>query len=211
MDVKRFEALPLMGILRGIGMDRIEPLARAVIAGGLETIEITMNTSGATDLIRRLVAVSGGKLQVGAGTVLTLDQLDAATEAGATFIVLPTLVPEVVTACVARSIPVFPGALTPQEIFTAWQAGATMVKVFPSNLFGPDYIRDLRGPFDDIKLLACGGVNAGNIADFFTAGVNGASFGGSVMKQEWLRSGNFEEIRESVRALVSALPGRMAP
>ncbi len=206
MDVNRFKTRPLMGILRGISLDQLAPLAEAVIAAGLETIEITMNTSGAPGLIRHLVAVAGGRLQVGAGTVLTLDQLEAATRAGASFIVLPTLVPEVVSTCVSRSIPVFPGALTPQEILTAWQAGATMVKVFPSNLFGPAYFRDLRGPFDDVKLLACGGVNAGNLAEFFAAGANGASFGGSIFKKEWLRTGDFESIGRSVEALVSVLP-----
>jgi 2-dehydro-3-deoxyphosphogluconate aldolase / (4S)-4-hydroxy-2-oxoglutarate aldolase len=205
MDVARFEARPLMGILRGITPHQIEPLAEAVVAAGLETIEITMNTAGAPALIRHLLDVAAGRLQVGAGTVMTLDQLEAATGAGASFIVMPTLIPEVVSACVARSIPVFPGALTPQEIFMAWQAGATMVKVFPSNLFGPSYFKDLRGPFDDIKLLACGGVRAGNVAEFFSAGANGASFGGSIF-EKGLETGDFEDIRQSVGRLVSALP-----
>jgi len=206
MDLKRFEALPLMGILRGIEDRHIEPLVEAVVDAGLETIEITMNTTGAPALIRKLITAAGERLTVGAGTVLSTVDLEDALAAGATFVVMPSLVPEVVTSCRERGIAVFPGALTPHEIFTAHRAGATMVKVFPSNLFGPAYFKDIRGPFTEIKLLACGGVTASNVGEFFACGANAASFGGSIFKKEWLASGDFASIRDGVKKLVDAVP-----
>lgn len=206
MDLKRFEALPLMGILRGIEDKHIEPLVEAVVDAGLETIEITMNTADAPALIRKLILTARERLMVGAGTVLTTADLEAALGAGATFVVMPNRVAEVVDRCVAKGVPIFPGALTPHEVFAAHRAGATMVKVFPSNLFGPAYFKDLRGPFADIKLLACGGVTADNIGEFFSCGANAASFGGSVFKKAWLASGDFQSIRDAVKRLVQAVP-----
>lgn len=206
MDLKRFEALPLMGILRGVEDKHIEPLTEAVVEAGLETIEITMNTTSAPALIRKLISAARGRLTVGAGTVLTTADLEDALGAGATFVVMPNLVPEVAALCRERGIAVFPGALTPHEVFTAHRAGATMVKVFPANLFGPIYFKDLRGPFKEIKLLACGGVTASNVGEYFSCGANAASFGGSIFRKEWLASGDFVSIRDAVKTLVKAVP-----
>ncbi|MBI3785553.1 MAG: bifunctional 4-hydroxy-2-oxoglutarate aldolase/2-dehydro-3-deoxy-phosphogluconate aldolase, partial [Deltaproteobacteria bacterium] len=154
MDLERFRRLPLLGILRGIAAADVVPLANVAADAGLPAIEVTMNTTGAAGLIRQLNEAAKGRLMVGAGTVLCLDDFDAAVDAGASFIVMPTLVPAVVERCRSAGIPVFPGALTPQEIFNAWQAGATMVKVFPAGAFGPAYLKEVKGPFRNIELLA---------------------------------------------------------
>jgi 2-dehydro-3-deoxyphosphogluconate aldolase/(4S)-4-hydroxy-2-oxoglutarate aldolase len=204
MDIDRFRRLPLLGILRGITTADVLPLAEAVAAAGLEAIEITMNTPGAPALIRCLAAEAKGRLMVGAGTVLGLDDLDAALDAGATFVVMPTLVPEVADRCAARGIPIFPGALTPQEIFNAWKAGATMVKVFPASCFGPGYLKEIKGPFRDIQLLACGGVNTDNMATYFACGASAVAFGASVFRSDWLAERRYERIGEDVRKLVQA-------
>ncbi|MCX5679928.1 MAG: bifunctional 4-hydroxy-2-oxoglutarate aldolase/2-dehydro-3-deoxy-phosphogluconate aldolase, partial [Candidatus Omnitrophica bacterium] len=127
MDLKRFAKRPVMGIVRGISCNDIEPLVEAVVSAGLETMEITMNTPQAPGLIKKAVKVSGGRLAIGAGTVLGMEDLKAALTAGATFIVTPVLISDVTAYCVKNKIPVFPGALTPSEIYTAWNAGATMV------------------------------------------------------------------------------------
>ncbi|MDY6912670.1 MAG: bifunctional 4-hydroxy-2-oxoglutarate aldolase/2-dehydro-3-deoxy-phosphogluconate aldolase, partial [Chloroflexota bacterium] len=113
MDVAQFRQFPLMGILRGVDKDVIEPLTETVVSSGLRTVEITMNTRDALSLIRQMVKSVEGRITIGAGTVLTMEDLKAALDAGATFIVLPTLVPDVVEYCVSNAIPVFPGALTP--------------------------------------------------------------------------------------------------
>ncbi len=204
MNLDRFRRLPLLGILRGIAAVDVPPLVEAVIAAGLETLEITMNTADAPALIRSMTAAAGGRLTIGAGTVLGMRDLDAALDAGAGFIVMPTLVAQVAESCRAAAIPVFPGALTPQEIFNAWQAGATMVKVFPASCFGPAYLREIKGPFADIELLACGGVSADNIATYFAAGASAAAFGGSVFRADWLAEQRYERIGQEVAKLVQA-------
>jgi 2-dehydro-3-deoxyphosphogluconate aldolase / (4S)-4-hydroxy-2-oxoglutarate aldolase len=204
MDVHRFRRMPLLGILRGIAAGDVTPVTEAVAAAGLEAIEVTMNTAGAPALIREMKAAAKGRLMVGAGTVLGVDHLEQALDAGATFIVMPTLVPEVVERCVAEGVPVFPGALTPQEIFNAWRAGATMVKVFPAGSFGPGYLKEVKGPFREVELLACGGVNAENLAAYLAAGASAAAFGASVFRAAWLAERCYDRIGEEVRKLVNA-------
>ncbi|SPD72021.1 2-dehydro-3-deoxyphosphogluconate aldolase/4-hydroxy-2-oxoglutarate aldolase [uncultured Desulfobacterium sp.] len=206
MDISKFKSLPLLGILRGIKEDSIEPLIETVVASGLKTIEITMNTKGAHDLIRRTVKAADDRLVVGAGTVLTMEDLQSALDAGATFIVLPVLVADVVRYCAKNSIPVFPGAFTPQEVYNAWLAGATMVKVFPAGLLGPKYFAELKGPFNDIELLACGGVNVDTIGMFFSSGASAAAFGAGTFKKAWLEQRDFSSIRRSIEDLIEKIP-----
>ncbi|NQT90685.1 MAG: bifunctional 4-hydroxy-2-oxoglutarate aldolase/2-dehydro-3-deoxy-phosphogluconate aldolase [Candidatus Omnitrophica bacterium] len=203
MDVNRFRELPVIGILRGIEPDVVEPLIESVILSGLLTIEITMNTEGAPELIRKAKKAAKGRLTIGAGTVLNMDDLHSALDAGATFIVMPTLIEDAVRYCTKNKIPVFPGALSPQEIYNAWSAGATMVKVFPAKFFGPAYLKEIKGPFQDIELLACGGVNPENIVSFFDSGASAVAFGASIFKKEWLVAGGFESIKGSIEKLLA--------
>lgn len=204
MDIDRFRRLPILGILRGITADDVSPIVDSVGQAGLEAIEVTMNTSGAPALIRRAATLAGSRMAVGAGTVLSPEDLDRALDAGATFVVLPVLVPEVVERCVAERIPVFPGALTPQEIFAAARAGATMVKVFPAGAFGPRYLKEIKGPFPAIELLACGGVHADNMAEYFACGASAVAFGSSVFRADWLAARDYGRIAAEVRRLVEA-------
>ncbi len=204
MDLARFKELPLLGILRGIDQEMVAPIAEAAGAAGLQALEVTMNTPGAGELIRALAGASGQGLAVGAGTVLSLDQLETALDAGATFIVLPTVVEEVVNNCVRRGIPCFPGALTPHEIYHAWQLGASMVKVFPAKCFGPEYFREIRGPFGDVELLACGGVHAQSLGAYFESGASAVAFGGSIFARNLLEARAYPRIEASLRELVQA-------
>ena len=206
MDITQFKRKPVLGILRGATLDIIEPLIESVIAAGLETIEITMNTPYAVDLIRKAHAVSQGRLMLGAGTVLTVENAKAAVDAGATFIVMPVLIRDVLAYCVKMSLPVFPGALSPQEIYNAWNEGATMVKVFPANFFGPEYFREIKGPFDQVELLACGGVTPENMQAYFSHGARAVSFGASVFKKDWLARKDFSSIAHSIEAFLKKLP-----
>jgi len=205
MDLADFKTQPLLGIVRGIGLEQVEPVLESAIAGGLETLEITMNTPRAPDLIARAHKIAAGRLTIGAGTVLDLDDLNAATDAGATFIVSPTLIEEVVAECVDAGIAVFPGALTPQEIHAAWRAGASMVKVFPAGFFGPRYFKEIKGPFADIELLACGGVSASTLGEYARCGADAFAFGSSVFDLAWIRDGHYDRIESAIRALVDAL------
>lgn len=203
MDIKEFNDLPVFGIIRGIELDDVLPLTEAVIAAGLKSVEITMNTREADVLIKKMVEVAGNRLTVGAGTVLSVDDLKRAMDSGATFCVSPVLINDLVDYCVKKSIPVFPGAFTPQEVYDAYLRGATMVKVFPAKFFGPAYIRELKGPLDKIKLLACGGVTPDTVGDYFSCGASAVAFGASIFRNEWIRSRDFSSLRESVSELVS--------
>ena len=204
MNLSEFKAQPIMGILRDIDEDSIEPLINTVIASGLKTIEIAMNTPNAANIIRKCVDTAKGKLTIGAGTVLTVDNLKIALDSGASFIVSPTVVDKVVDFCVKDSIPVFPGALTPQEIYNAHIKGASMVKVFPANRFGPDYFKEVRGPFKGISLLACGGIRPDTIKSYFDAGASAVAFGGSIFNRDLIKNGNFNRIKKSIEDLILA-------
>lgn len=202
MDIKKFKKLPIMGIIRGVKNDILEPLIEAIVSSELATIEITMNTPLASKIISNAVKLSRGRLAIGAGTVLSIDDLEKAVSSGASFIVMPTFEPKITEYCVKNKIPVFPGALTPQEIHNAWKGGATMVKVFPSKFFGPSYIKEIKGPFNDIELMACGGVTPVNLVDFFRAGASAVAFGGSIFSEVNFSQKNFDEVKKAISLLV---------
>lgn len=202
MDLNNFKKKPILGILRGLDSRIIEPLVETVISAGLESLEITMNTPGAAELIRRAKSTAGARLALGAGTVLSMRDLKTALKNGATFIVLPVLIRDVVKYCVKNKIPVFPGALTPQEVYQAWGAGAAMVKVFPANFAGPEYLRQLKGPFEKIELLSCGGVTAENLKDYFACGASAVTFGASIFRKDWLLNKDFKAIHTEIKRFI---------
>lgn len=204
MDVASFKKKPILGIVRGAVASQIEPLIETIIEAGLKTLEITMNTMSAPELIRKAKQVAAGRLTLGAGTVLTMQDLKLALKSGATFIVMPVLIKDVVEFCVKKKIPVFPGALTPGEIYQAWEAGATMVKVFPAKPFGPEYFQEIKGPFNNIELLACSGVTPENMKDYFFAGASAVTFGASVFRKDWLAAKDFKAIGQAVKRFITA-------
>jgi 2-dehydro-3-deoxyphosphogluconate aldolase / (4S)-4-hydroxy-2-oxoglutarate aldolase len=206
----RLNRTPVVGIIRGISDDAVAGLFGACEKAGLEWLEITLNTVSALDKIARLSDLSRGRVVIGAGTVLDRTGLDAALAAGANFIVSPTLDREVVSRCVELGVPVFPGALTPQEVFDAWRAGATMVKVFPAQFFGPAYFGELRGPFDGVPLLACGGVRADNVGAYIGAGANAVAIGGSTFKREWIDQGRFDLVQDEIATIVTGARAAVA-
>lgn len=207
MNLEKFRKKPILGILRGVSPDSLEPLLDAVVESGLETVEFAMNSSGAPGLIKKAAARYGKKLMIGAGTVLNLRDLKTALRAGATFAVSPVVVEPVVRYCLRRKIPVFPGALTPSEIYRAWQVGATMVKVFPARCFGPEYFRDLAGPFPQIELLACSGVTPENLGVYFKNGASAIAVGAGVFRKDWIAAKKYHLIRQLLQSYLQKLPG----
>ena len=193
----------LLGILRGVEATELPLVAEACIQSGLAFVEITLNTKEALSKIAFLSELSEGRFQVGAGTVLTVTDLRAAVDAGAKFIVSPVLVPEVAHAATDLGVPFIPGALTPKEVWEANRAGATITKLFPIQCFGPSYIRELRGPFGDIPLLACGGIRPENLREYLDAGVDAVALGASSFKREWLAAGNIAALADALSALVN--------
>lgn len=206
--LSRLDTCPFLGILRAVTLADLKPLTEVLVETGMQTVEITMNTANAPQLIRALKALGAGHFVVGAGTVTSLERLRNAIEAGAEFIVMPGFDPQVVTECQKSNIPFFSGGLTPSEVQQGWQSGATMVKLFPASLGGPSYLKDLKGPFDQVKLLACGGIRADNAQDYFAAGASALAFGSSIFAPAAMQSNNWSQIKNNLSTLLATRYGR---
>lgn len=203
-SVDRFRAVPIVGILRGFDTDQVTRILTAAKAGGLTTLEITMDAPDATELIRRAVADHADALNLGAGTVTTVERLERALAAGASFIVTPSFDAAIVARCRDRGIPVFPGALSPTEIERAWKADATMVKVFPADRLGPQHIRYLKEELPDIALLPTGGMDLQTLPEFARAGADGFGIGSPLFPRDRVEAGDWAGIEERCRAFVIA-------
>jgi 2-dehydro-3-deoxyphosphogluconate aldolase/(4S)-4-hydroxy-2-oxoglutarate aldolase len=153
-------------VARGLDAHSAPPLAGALLEGGIGSLEITVEGSGG---IEAIAAVAGASL-VGAGTIITLAQAEAAVAAGARFLVTPHVDVAILDWAQERGVPALPGAMTPTEIAVAVRHGAVAVKIFPAHVFGPDYLRSLRGPYPGLQAVPTGGIDAGNAADYIAAG-----------------------------------------
>jgi 2-dehydro-3-deoxyphosphogluconate aldolase / (4S)-4-hydroxy-2-oxoglutarate aldolase len=162
-------------VARGQDARTVPVLAEALRAGGISSIEITVEGSGGLEAI---AAVSGGDLVVGAGTITTVDQAERAVAAGASFLVTPHLDLGLIEWASIQEVPIVPGALSPTEVATAWRHRPPAVKLFPAHVGGPEYLKSLRGPFPDVALIPTGGVDAGNIAAYLAAGAVAVGVGG---------------------------------
>jgi 2-dehydro-3-deoxyphosphogluconate aldolase/(4S)-4-hydroxy-2-oxoglutarate aldolase len=200
-----FSKVPIVGIIRNLSFDTIKKILPVYLSSGLTTIEITMNTPGAEEIIRFAVDKYKGQLNVGAGTVCNTDDLDLAIRAGSQFIVTPILDADVVRTCVSKNIPVFPGAYTPTEIYQAWKLGASMVKVYPATSLGPEYIKDVKAPLNKIKLMPTGGINLDNIQTFMKAGADGLGIGSQLFDKTLIKDENWAGLELHFKEYVSKL------
>lgn len=191
---ERFAEAPIIGIIRGLERETVWRIVPTYLGAGLNTLEITLNTSGALSMITDLRKEFPG-LQVGAGTVCTMEEFDSAIKAGAQFIVAPIVNEEVIKRAVAMDLPIFPGAFSPTEIYNAWTLGASAVKLFPAAQLGPQYVKDVLAPLNPIKLLPTGGVSHDNIASFFKAGAFGVGMGGSLFDTKLIQSRDFKAVK----------------
>ncbi len=178
----------------------------AIKEGGISLIEITMSVQGAIDVIKALTQKYQDEIIMGAGTILDPETARAALLAGAQFIVTPTLNLEVIQLAHRYSAVVVPGAMTPTEILTAWNAGADLVKVFPAaQLGGPEYLKALKGPLPQILLVPTGGVNLQNAGAFIQAGASAIGVGGELVDKKAVQAKKFEVITENARAFLKAV------
>jgi len=192
---EKMAAMPIVGIMRNIPINAQQHLIKHYYEAGLTNIEVTMNTHGAEAMIKALDEQYGDQLNIGAGTVLTLKQLDDALAAGASFIVTPIVNEDIIESCVERNIPIFPGAYTPTEIYKAWSLGAAMVKLFPASKLGIDYIKEVLAPLNDIKLVPTGGINLDNCTDFLKAGAKGLGLATSLFPKEYIETEDWNALR----------------
>lgn len=194
-----FNRMPVVGILRNIQPDVVYSLVPAYHASGLTTLEITMNTPGAASIIATLKQQYDGVLNIGAGTVRNLTDLEAALAAGAGFIVTPILDEQVIKECVRLGIPIFPGTYTPTEIYRAWHLGASVVKVFPATSLGAGYFKDVLAPLNEIKLMPTGGVSLDTIPAFHKAGAVAYGIGSPLFDKELIGKGDWEGLERHFR------------
>jgi 2-dehydro-3-deoxyphosphogluconate aldolase/(4S)-4-hydroxy-2-oxoglutarate aldolase len=172
----------LVAILRGRSGERLAAACDRLLEAGVRCLEITMNTPGALDVVRRLAGDAEPGVEVGVGTVRRADEVDAAADAGATFVVAPNMSTAVGERAAQRGLGWFPGALTPTEIAAAWELGATAVKVFPAgSAGGPRYLREVRAPLDDILLVPTGGVSVEDVPGYLQAGAVAVGMGGPLI------------------------------
>ncbi|GAA2329676.1 bifunctional 4-hydroxy-2-oxoglutarate aldolase/2-dehydro-3-deoxy-phosphogluconate aldolase [Dactylosporangium salmoneum] len=186
---------PLVAILRGVPAPTAVALATAVWDSGLGVVEVPIQTPAAVECLRAVAAAGAERgALVGAGTVVTAEQVAVAAAAGAVFTVAPGLDAEVVAASRAAGLPHLPGVATPTEVHHALKAGCTWLKAFPAGSLGPGWIRELRGPFPDAKFVATGGIGADNARDYLDAGALALGVGGSVT-----RPGGLEALLDALR------------
>lgn len=180
-----------------------EPLAQALCEGGLPCAEVTFRTAAAEESIRKMTDIYPDML-IGAGTVLTTEQVDRAVAAGAKFIVSPGFDPEVVDYCILKQIPVFPGCITPSEVAQAVKRGLKVVKFFPAVQFGGvSTIQALTAPYVGLKFMPTGGVNAKNLADYLQCKSIIACGGSWMVKSDLIKAGEFEKIKDMTKEAVS--------
>lgn len=178
------------------------PVIESLVTGGIKLIELTLSTQGAVDFLPGLRSAFGQAAEIGVGTVTTAEEAENVLDAGGQFLVTPTVNPPAVAAALRRGVPVFPGGLTPTELFAGWSAGATAVKVFPASAVGPDYIGQLRGPFPQMRLIPSGGVSIEDAPGWITAGALAVSLGGPLVRDAFT-GGNRQQLTDRARRVTS--------
>jgi 2-dehydro-3-deoxyphosphogluconate aldolase/(4S)-4-hydroxy-2-oxoglutarate aldolase len=196
-DLDLFESMPVLGIIRGVKSNCLHGVVEASLAGGLSYLEITQNTPDYINFIK-IIDKDYPEAIVGAGTVLSVVDAKMAFDAGAKFLVAPDFNEDISRFCLDKKLAYFPGALTPTEIQKAWNSGATMVKIFPASQMGPTYFKQVKGPFDKVKLMAVGGVNPKNIKDYLGSGADAVALGASIYSLKRMENKLFNEIQNDI-------------
>lgn len=204
--LQRIREVRIVPIVRASSGDEAMAVIEAVRAGGINVFEITMTVPGAIKVIEQVVGRYGDEVLVGAGTVLDAETARACILAGAQFVVSPALNLATIELCRRYSVTVFPGALTPTEIVTAWQAGADVVKIFPcSAMGGASYLKALKAPLPQIELIPTGGVSLQTAAEYINAGALALGVGSDLVDMKAIRAGKPEKVTNAARAYVAAV------
>ena len=201
----------IIAIVRGIPSDEVVDLADALVKGGISYIEVTFDQSSeekARDTLKAISNISkalGDQICVGAGTVMTAEQVEAAAAAGAEYIISPNTNASVIKRTKKLGKVSIPGAMTPSEVAEAYELGADIVKLFPAGILGCDYIKAVKAPLKHIPITAVGGVNPGNCADFIRAGAVGVGVGGNLVSPQLVKESRFDEITAIAKSYTDSL------
>jgi 2-dehydro-3-deoxyphosphogluconate aldolase / (4S)-4-hydroxy-2-oxoglutarate aldolase len=198
----------IIAIVRGQKPDVCLHLAEAFAKGGIGLVEVTFDQRApeswaqTAEAIRAIRERFAGAVRVGAGTVMTEEQLKICADAGGEYMISPNVNAALIRSCVGRGLVAMPGALTPSEAAVAWEAGAQFVKLFPAGTLGPAYVKAVRAPLAHIPFLAVGGISPENVADFMKAGCVGAGVGGNLTNKEWIAAGAWDRIAAVAQELM---------
>jgi len=204
--LKRIETVGIIPVVRVESEEEAIAVATVIGEAGIPILEITMTVPGAVKVIEKLSKRYGDEVLVGAGTVLDQEAARACIDAGAQFIVSPALNMQTIELCKQQAIAVFPGALTPTEVVSAWQAGADAVKVFPcSAVGGAKYLRALKAPLPQISLIPTGGVSLSTARDFIAAGALALGVGADLVNTKAIKAGQCESLAATARSYVAAV------
>jgi len=195
----------IVAIIRAPSGELLVDVAEALLAGGIDVMEVTFTIPGAIRVLEQVSERLGDRVLLGAGTVLDTETARAAILAGAEFIVSPSTNIDVIGVCKRYSKLSMPGAFTPTEVIAAWQAGADIVKIFPSDVHGPKYLKALRGPYPQVRMMPTGGVTLDTAADFLKAGACALGVGGSLVEPRALAERDLARIEALSRKFVEAV------
>jgi 2-dehydro-3-deoxyphosphogluconate aldolase/(4S)-4-hydroxy-2-oxoglutarate aldolase len=203
--LEKIKELGLLAVIRGPSPELTVKMVEALVAGGVLGIEITYSTPNAEEVVRILSKKFGNSIVLGMGTLTKPEQALAAREAGANFLVSPVCETNLVMGMVASGLLTMAGALTPTEVFHAYNLGVDVIKIFPGSLGGPAYIKALKGPFPYIPMMPTGGVSAGNVAEWFATGVVAVGAGSELCPPQLAKDGKFDEISKRATEFVQVV------
>jgi 2-dehydro-3-deoxyphosphogluconate aldolase/(4S)-4-hydroxy-2-oxoglutarate aldolase len=203
--LNRIKTTGVVAVIRAEQPGDLMDVARALVAGGVCCVEITMTVPGALGVIEKAASALGDAVVLGAGTVLDAETSRAAILAGAGYIVSPVFRPAVIEMCRRYSIACLPGAMTPTEVLDAWEAGADVVKVFPAGVGGPQFFKDLKGPFPQIELMPTGAVNLATAPQFIKAGACALGVGGELAGKAVIAARDFDRVTRTAAEFIAAV------
>ncbi len=204
--LKAIKDTGIIAVMRGMEREKTKKVADAIVKGGIKVLEITMNSSQPLKTIEEIrMEFEGTDIVVGAGTVLDSESARSAMFAGAEFIVSPSLSEKVIEICNRYSIPVIPGVMTPTEIVKGLELGADLLKVFPADVLGPRFIKDILGPIKYAKFVPTGGINLSNVAEYIKAGAYAVGAGGGLMRKELIENNRYEELTKLAEEFIGKI------
>lgn len=192
----------VLGIIRANDSSKLVDVAKALLAGGVDCLEVTFTVPKAHRVLEQVADALGDQVLLGAGTVLDPETCRTAILSGAEFIVSPNTNLDVIAMCKRYTKLSLPGAMTPTEVVAAWQAGADFVKVFPCDVLGPAHIKALRGPLPQVRMIPTGGVTLETAAEFIKAGASGLGIGSSLVEPKAIAAGDWGRIESLAKQYV---------
>ena len=200
---QEIERLGVVAVIRMQDPGKLRAVVDALAAGGVRALEVTMTVPRAIEMIREIAPTLPAGFVFGAGTVLDAETAHRVIDAGAQFVVSPVFRRAVIEACHQHDVPALPGCLTPTEILDAWEAGADIVKVFPATTFGPGYLKDVRAPLPQVKLMPTGGVTLDNAGEWIRAGAVAGGVGSALLDAKAIEAGDYKALEAGARKIVA--------